>query len=696
MPAESSQYLSIVFFGTHVLAALWQEHQQKVTIIARSPIKDLTQHDTLAEAVDLSLEELGEDSLSVRQVLFVIPQAWTDQGQITNQHKDELKNLSQELLLEPLGFVVIEDGLQTWQENTTQTSFSGVIVHHHQNALQVRVSIESEIAATFQIGKSGQVREDIIELQARLKPYLNQISRVLFFDTSGQDNEYNHLLVLLRQQLGKPVEKLTPQQVADITINSGGQEMLGVGHHVETLSTPTPDDQPNTTSNSEFRQPSFVVNSPASTESEANTEEITSNLSEEESNFEPVLPTKPVRKRKGFRFPQFVFTPRRSKKLLIGVTIGLILIGLFVSSLVIAQQSYQARVELAVVNQKLETVTTLPLILNDATNSAEPNRIPATEPTETITVMKEVPTTGTKLTGDKATGTIIIYNKTSETKTFPKGTKVVANNKSFSLDNDVTVASASAQETRSSRTERFGEAEAAVTADSFGPEYNLEEKQEFTVDDFGSSSYDATNDKAFTGGTSREIQSVAQKDIDSALTALKEEATATLRERFQAQSTPEKPVLVTDTIDIQDYQSSVAVGNEAKLVTVSMTTKGHAYQLQMADLTEVAQSVFGEQLEEGYIFSPENLSFSNERLIIDGAQPELELQLKAQAIPEINLDEARSMLQGEFISRATSILGRLPGVKQVKAELRPTWLRYIFRRMPNNPERIQLEIRPEI
>src|SRR5690606_3593796 len=100
-------------------------------------------------------------------------------------------------------------------------------VHHHQDALQVRVSIDSEIAAIFQIGKSGQVRDDITELQARLKPYLEQLDRILFFDTSGQENDYNHLLVLLRQQLGKTVEKLTPQQVADIVITSGGQEMLG-------------------------------------------------------------------------------------------------------------------------------------------------------------------------------------------------------------------------------------------------------------------------------------------------------------------------------------------------------------------------------------------------------------------------------------------------------------------------------------
>ena len=137
------------------------------------------------------------------------------------------------------------------------------------------------------------------------------------------------------------------------------------------------------------------------------------------------------------------------------------------------------------------------------------------------------------------------------------------------------------------------------------------------------------------------------------------------------------------------------MGEEAKLVTVSLTAEGRAYQLHLADLTQVAETVFGDQLEENYVFSPENLSFKNERLVVDGAQPELELDLKAQATPKIEVEEAKSLIQGEYTSRTTSILGRLPGVKQVKTELRPGWLRYFFRRVPTDPQRITVEIRPE-
>lgn len=697
MPVESSQYLSIVFFGTQVIAALWQEIQSKVTIIARSDLRSIQDHDSLAEAVDLSLEELGKDSLKVRQVLFIVPYDWTNQGEITADRKQDLQRLSKDLLLEPLGFVVIQDGLQTWQEATDGEPFSGAIVHHNEDSLQVRTSILGEIAGSFQIGKSGQANDDIAELQARLKPHLAELDRILFFDTSGQNDNYNQLLVLLRQQLGKPVEKLTPEQVAEISIVSGGQEMLGLAAPADSAGTVLMTD-PIPTSRAEtegFSQPSFVINQSLPLDSAEDPLTAEPGAQWEVDNLEPVLNSPPQKKRGRWQLPSFVFTPRRSKKLMVGVGIGIFLILLLIGSYVGLARSYQAKIVVSLANQPLETTTTLPLALTDATASANLEGIPAIKLTETITTMKEVPTTGKKLTGDPAKGKIVIYNKTSQTKKFPKGTKVAAQNKIFSLDDEVTVASASAEENRSGRTVKFGEAEISVTADSFGPEYNLSEKQEFKVADFGSSSYNALNDEAFAGGSSREIQSVAQSDISAALQLLEEEAKTTLNERFQSQSSPDQPVLVTDTIDVQGHQTSAAVGAEAKLVTVNLTTAGTAYQLQMADLTEVAQTVFADQLADNYRFVPENVSFSNERLVADGANPELQLDIKAEATPEIEIEAAKQQIAGEYTARSTSILGHLPGVKKVSPELKPAWLRYIFRRLPKDTNRIEIELNTE-
>jgi hypothetical protein len=692
MSVESSQYLSIVFFESHVLTALWQELGGKITIIARSTLRPVISEETLAEAVDLSLEELGEDGLSVRRVLFVIPQVWSDQGEIREQRKNLLKSLSKELLLEPLGFVLIEDSIRLWQEQLSNQPFSGVLIQHLEEDLRVQVVLNGEITSTFRLGKSGEVRDDLLELQARLKPYANKYEKVMYYDTSGKESEYNQLLVLLRQQLEKPVEKLTPQQIADIAISSGGQEMLGAISE-PVLSEPDPVTPASSLQDDEFRPPSFAVNqSGGAHQADIISHDLPADTAEESiANVEPLATVRPKRK---FSLPRFRF-PKFSKKNRLTYIIGAVIAFLGVISLVgyvVAGSSYTVQFEVTLHQQSLETTTVLPLALETATESAQAAGIPAQELTETITVTKEVPTTGTKLTGDPAKGTVIIYNKTSESKTFEKGTKIHLGSKSFSLDEGVTVASASAEEQRNSRTTKFGEAQVNVTADTFGPDGNIAEKQEMSVDDFGHSSFYAYNEKAFTGGTSREIQAVAQKDIQSALSALKDEALQTLHERFEAKGTESEPVLVTDTLDVQKQESSVQVGQEAKLVTVGLTVAGKAYQLNLLDLEPTAREVFDSQIQSGFSIKSDSLSLTNTRLVEDGVQPKLEVQLKAVASPHLDTSTLSSELQGEFISRAQSRISDTAGVASVRPSVKPGWLSVVFRRVPKEIDRIRIEV----
>ncbi len=699
MPAESSQYLSIVFFGSHVVTALWQEINQRVSIIARSSLREQGENESLPECVDLALEELGEESLSVRQVLFVVPQTWTDQGQLLNEKKGVLKELSEDLLLKPLGFVVLEDGLRSWQEQNNGQSFSGVIIQHLAESLQVKVFIEGESAASFQIGKSGQVKDDVIELQARLKRYADEYSRILYFETSGEDTHYNQLVVFLHKQLGKPVEKMTAIQVADIAISSGGLEMLGIPTNDLAVASSGLPNQSSVVSEEdeteEFHPPSFVTQ-PAP--------ELTSNLAEEssnleESNVEPVFTGPSKKKKKKFTLPTLPrITTRKlaqSKKTLILVTILLVILVGLVGAYFSMQSSYSTKVTVITDVQKLETLTTLPIAVSDTVETASKEAVPVQKLTETVTVTKEVPTTGTKLTGESAKGKVVIFNKTSEPKTFAKGTLLHTGNKSFSLDNDVTVASASAKENRGSRTVTFGEQEASVTAVTFGPEGNIAEKQEFTVDDFGSSSYTALNDKPFEGGSSREIQAVAQKDVDLAVSALLEEATATINERLQAKSSQEAPVLVTNQISKDDSGSSVAVGQEAKMITVSLTASGTAYQLSLQDLEPVAERIFSSDLQEGFHLQIETLTLSNPKLMTPNEQPSLEVQMKATASPKTDIAAMKNLLLGEYTARSQSILEKLPGVKSVSTQLQPNWATPFFKRFPKESERISIEVKAQ-
>jgi len=701
MPAESSQYLSIVFFGSHVVTALWQELNQRVSIIARSSLRLQAENESLPECVDLALEELGEESLSIRQVLFVVPQTWTDQGQLLNEKKGVLKELSEDLLLKPLGFVVLEDGLRSWQEQSTGQPFSGVIIQHLAEALQVKVYVAGETAAAFQIGKSGQVKDDIIELQARLKRYESEYDRVLYFETSGEDTNYNQLVVLLHKQLGKPVEKMTALQVADIAVSSGGLEMLGIttdNTHPPSIATVSNDESStNQEENDEFRPPSFVVHQATASYSEE--ESTLDDQQDLDSNVEPVFSAKPKKKNRTWHWPTLpkmtLFSRSKSKKGLMLAVIPLLILAGLVAGYFSLRANYSTKVTVFIDNQKLEKMTILPLVIGDSPIAATQEALPAQKLTETVTVSKEVPTTGTKLTGEPAKGKVVIFNKTSEPKNFPQGTKIHSGNKSFSLDSEISVASASSQENRGSRTVTFGEQEVSVTAVTFGPEGNIPEKQEFKVDDFGNSSYYALNDKPFEGGTSRQIQAVAQKDVANAVEELLVEATQTLKERLQARSTQESPVLVTDQVTKDDSASTIPVGQEAKMITVSLTATGVAYQLQIEDLSSVAKKVFESDLQEGFDLQTNALNLKQPRLVSDGETPTLEVQLQAVASPNTDIAAMKNVLLGEYIARAQSNLEKFPGVKNVSTQLKPGSVGSIFKRFPQQSERIQIEVKAQ-
>jgi len=189
MSAVSSQYLSIVFFGTHVLSSIWQEINGQITVIAKSSLVNIKDDQTLAQSVDASLEELGDETLNLKQVLFVVPYSWTQKGNLNDESKKILKNLSAELVLEPIGYVIYEDGLITWQEQQYTGSFSGLIVQHQPEKLEATLVINSEIEQTFSIGKSDQSINDIEELLARVEKHKTSFQKIIFFDTSPTDNQ---------------------------------------------------------------------------------------------------------------------------------------------------------------------------------------------------------------------------------------------------------------------------------------------------------------------------------------------------------------------------------------------------------------------------------------------------------------------------------------------------------------------------
>jgi hypothetical protein len=87
---------------------------------------------------------------------------------------------------------------------------------------------------------------------------------------------------------------------------------------------------------------------------------------------------------------------------------------------------------------------TITLNTSISTVNAANQEIPGKVYTVSVSGDTSNETTGKKTVGDKSTGEVLVYNKTSQSKTLPKGTVLGASsNLTFTLDNDISIASAS-------------------------------------------------------------------------------------------------------------------------------------------------------------------------------------------------------------------------------------------------------------
>jgi hypothetical protein len=123
--------------------------------------------------------------------------------------------------------------------------------------------------------------------------------------------------------------------------------------------------------------------------------------------------------------------------------------------------------------------------------------IPAQQIDTQVTGSASVPTTGTKLVGEHATGNVVILNTTDSSKKLTAGTVISSpSGLKFVLDQDTTVASGSG----SVFNPQPGKVTAAVTASLIGTDYNLTAGTEFRVGSFAASQIAARNEAALSGG----------------------------------------------------------------------------------------------------------------------------------------------------------------------------------------------------
>lgn len=290
--------------------------------------------------------------------------------------------------------------------------------------------------------------------------------------------------------------------------------------------------------------------------------------------------------------------------------------------------------------------------------------IPGKKLEKTVSGEKTLPVVGKKSVGDPAKGSVTIYNKSLSSKTFKKGTVLVFDSLPFTLDDDVSVASAS--ESIGSIT--FGKASGSVTASGIGTKGNLPSASEFSFKDVATTVAIARNDKPFTGGTSKEVTVVSRADYDALVKSL----TAELVEKAKVELAgsvggSEKFIDATMKTSVVDKTFVEELDQESKELHGKLTLTVSGISYSEADVVTVMKGTVEPSIPLGYALAAEKTTTTVADIQVkkDGSMS-AKVNFQSVALPRIDTDMIRKMLTGKSLKAAENYLRTVNGVGAVE------------------------------
>lgn len=310
-----------------------------------------------------------------------------------------------------------------------------------------------------------------------------------------------------------------------------------------------------------------------------------------------------------------------------------------------------------------------------------------------LTDTDEYKTSGIKLVGEKAKGKITIFNKTDSVKTFESGTVFALNDQKFTLDEEIKVASSTVEIKNAGETKNYGQAEAQITAVEIGAEGNIGKDSELKIANFDLNTYSAKTNSELSGGSSREIRVVAEKDRIGLLQDLTKSIYEQSKTEFSEESGNGKYLVPIGGPQQKKIDFSAEVGDEVESLTLTLTIISQAISYSSDDLKPLAKEVLTSELPENYELLDENpeILTSPSQSTTDSAKTTLDANISAKAQPKITVEDIKNQILGKEISSAKSELESQKEIDSVSFKFWPFFAESLLRNLPKNNDKIQVE-----
>lgn len=253
-------------------------------------------------------------------------------------------------------------------------------------------------------------------------------------------------------------------------------------------------------------------------------------------------------------------------------------------------------------------------------------------------------TTGKREIGEKAKGEITLHSFEDKEKIFAKGTVLSTASLQYILDDDVKVASASLATDGSAKLP--GKANGKVTAQNIGTEYNIEKGKRFSITDLAPSIYFGINEKSFSGGTKKEVNTVSKKDLEDLNTALLAKAKNS-KELIRQSTAKERIINNLTSIILKNSKASREIGEEAKDVTLTSLALATYYTFDEEKMISLIQSNIKKDIKSGFVVKKDNIKYSllSAKLIGDSSA-DMSVSIEIKAMKDISTNKILKEIKG--------------------------------------------------
>lgn len=338
----------------------------------------------------------------------------------------------------------------------------------------------------------------------------------------------------------------------------------------------------------------------------------------------------------------------------IGAVLLLIIIGILMYRTI-----PRATVTVLVASQTIDESTTLSVDPGATSSDPEKKIVPGKTEEQSLSGEKTAAVSGKKNIGDQAKGSVTIYNKITSSKSLTKGTTLSGGGVAFTLDSDVSVASAS--ESIGSIT--FGKTTANVTAKEIGTAGNVPSSTEFTFSGISSAQLSARNDAAFTGGTSKQVTVVSRADQDAIVKALTEDLVTKAKQQLQSQTGGAHLIDGTIKTEVTEKVFSAELDEEAKELNGKVTVKVSGISFEDGDIKAALLPRIEQKIPAGYTLAPEQTKIESSNVTVKKDKSiSMTAKLQAVALPTIDAESLKKQLAGKDVKTATEILKGTRGV----------------------------------